>query len=100
MQAARLSHLVKGHRTTLTVRADRGFEYAVCESDLVGTGGAEAIPEDATSLGQEDRPHLQDRVREAGLEDATGDGGPDRLTADVQLLPHLLTSDSGHVSHG
>jgi hypothetical protein len=42
-------------------------------------GAGEAVTEFAGPLGKESRAHLQNGVRESGLEDTSCDGGPHRL---------------------
>ena len=78
------------------LRAQGGVEDPMGQSSFVGSDTAEAITKYTFTLGEISSPHLQDRIGEAGLEDAAGHRGPHRLTAGVKALPGLLGSDARH----
>src|SRR5919198_166707 len=68
-------------------RAQGGLEDPVAVARLARCCAAEAPAQRAGPLGEERRPHLEDRVGEAELEDRAGDRGEHRLAADLDLLP-------------
>src|SRR5262245_29665901 len=98
--AASGSH-VAAFGTPNPLRAVRVARTQCCVEGPVGLHrllrrrAAEAVAELAGALGHVGRPHLQDRVGEAELEDRAGDGGEDRLAADLQPLPDLATAADG-----
>src|SRR3954454_25080871 len=71
-------------------RAQRRGEDLVALDRLLRRDAAQAVPEGALALREVGRPHLQDRVREAELEDRPGDGCERRGAADLLALPQLV----------
>jgi hypothetical protein len=65
----------------------------VAHLGLSGGHTPDAAVETSVPLGQEAGPHLQDRIGEAELEDATGHGGERGLASHFDLPPDLFTVD-------
>ena len=66
-----------------------GMEDLVRGQGLLRSDASEAVAEGAVALGEVGRPHLQDRVGEAELEDRPGDRRERGLAAGLEPLPDL-----------
>src|SRR5215204_5090862 len=66
---------------------------------LLRRDAAKAVAEGARALGEEGRPHLQDRVGEAELEDRPGHRREGGLAAGLQPLPQLPAVADGEAPH-
>src|SRR3954447_5145397 len=72
-----------------------GVEDLVRGQRLLRGHASEAVAERPLPLGEEGRPHLQDRVGEAELPDPAGGAGERGLAADLDVLPELAAVADG-----
>ena len=73
----------------------RGVEDLVRGQRLLRSDASEAVAERSLALGEEGRPHLEDRVGEAELPDPAGGAGERGLAADLDVLPELAAVADG-----